>query len=284
LNVADVLATVASTLEVHGIPDHRLEAELLVGYALGLDRARLYAALNDAVPDKRLQALDELVALRVERRPLAYLLGHREFYSLDFLVSPAVMVPRPETETLVDRALQWAQARGGRPLVVADVGTGSGAIAVTIALRLPSARVLAIDVSREALSVAGVNAQRHGVADRIALVAGDLLSAVTGPLDMVLANLPYIPDADLDDLQEEVRVYEPRIALAGGPDGLNLIRRLLAQATKVMRPGGLLLLEISPVQREAVLQEATGAFPGAQIELVRDLGGWERVLEVRLSP
>ncbi|MSQ40809.1 MAG: peptide chain release factor N(5)-glutamine methyltransferase [Dehalococcoidia bacterium] len=283
MNVAEVLATVASTLDVHGIPDHRLEAELLVGYVLGVSRARLYASLDEAVTDKQLQALDELVPLRVERRPLAYLLGHREFYSLDLLVSPAVMVPRPETETLVDRALQWAQAQGGRPLVVADVGTGSGAIAVTIALRFPSARVLAVDVSLQALSVAIANARRHGVAQRVSFVAGDLLEAVVGPLDLVLANLPYIPDADLDDLQAEVRVYEPRIALAGGRDGLDIIRRLLAQAGRVVRPGGLLLLEISPVQREAVLQEAAGAFPGAQIELVKDLGGWERVLAVQLS-
>ena len=281
MKTTDALTTVANTLEVHGIPDSQLEAELLMGHVLGVDRARMYAALQEEFSDHHLSALERLLAQRLERYPLAYLLGRREFYGLELQVSPAVMVPRQETETLVERALLLAQ---NRALTVADVGTGSGAIAIAVAVHLPAARVLAVDVSLEALAVAAANVQRHvptGRDGRVGLVAGDLLAPITGPLDMVLTNLPYIPDGDLDALQDEVRLYEPRVALAGGPDGLTLVRRLLAQTQDVLAPGGLVLLEISPVQREAVLQAAAVAFPKAHLEVVQDLAGWERVVEVR---
>ena len=280
MKTTDILTTVASTLEVHGIPDHRLEAELLVGHVLGLGRASLYAALQEEIAPRHLCALERLLAQRLERRPLAYLLGHREFYGLDLLVSPAVMVPRQETEALVDRALTLARQWGDSPLTLADVGTGSGAIAVAVATHLPTAHLLAIDISQEALAVAAANAQHHGVAQQVSLAVGDLLSHVAGPLDMVLANLPYIPDRDLDTLQEEVRLHEPRAALAGGQDGLDLVRRLLAQARGILRPQGAVLLEISPVQKKAVLQAASASLPEARLEVTRDLEGWDRVVEV----
>jgi release factor glutamine methyltransferase len=210
--------------------------------------------------------------------PLAYLTGTRAFYGRDLIVTPAVLIPRPETEHLVEAALSWAQGRTG--LRIADIGTGSGAIAVTLAAHLPDAQVWAVDVSPEALAVARQNAMRYNLLDRIVFAPGDLLDPLreTGPLGLIAANLPYIPRAELDTLA--VARHEPRLALDGGVDGLDLIRLLLAQAPAVLAVHGLLLLEIGAGQGMQVARMARDAFLDAQVQVIPDYAGHERVVRI----
>ena len=262
-----------------GIADASLEAEVLLRTALGVDRTGFLASLGQAVPNDRLQAAEELLARRLGGEPLAYIVGAREFYSLDFAVGPSVLIPRQETEHLVDAVVEHSRHRGGPPLDVADVGTGSGAIAVAVAHHLPAATVYATDVSGPALEVADANRRRHRVADRVHLREGDLLDALPGPVDVIVSNPPYIPTGDLASLPPDVR-REPVEALDGGPDGLSVTRHLIRGAPACLRPGGRLLVEIAPEQLSPVIAEASEAFPGADVSFERDLSGNPRLLVV----
>jgi release factor glutamine methyltransferase len=215
--------------------------------------------------------------------PLAYLTGARDFHGLGFFVDNRVLVPRPETELLVDFALQFLTAERAKNAEkrVLDVGTGSGCIAVTIAVKHPAASVTATDVSEDALAVARANAKRHGVAQRISFFRSDLLSAfhlLPSSFDLIAANLPYIASEELRDLA--VARHEPRLALDGGPDGLLWIRRLLVDAPRALRPGGRLLLEIGATQGVAATTLARAAFPRGRVELHRDLAGLDRIVSV----
>jgi release factor glutamine methyltransferase len=219
-----------------------------------------------------------LIHHRAANYPLPYLTGHAEFYGLDFEVTPEVLIPRPETETLVDLAL----AR--RPAAIVDVGTGSGCVAVALAVHLPEATVCAIDISPAALAVAQRNVERHGVADRVRLMVGDVLSPRPSRADLIVSNPPYIPTGDCAALQASVRDHEPSLALDGGPDGLSVIEPLMAQAPAVLRPGGVLLIEIGFDQGETVSRLARTYFPQAQVRIYHDLAGRDRVLEVMPHP
>ena len=243
-------ARAAERLAACGIADARLEAEVLTRHALGMDRAAYFASLREPIDAARQGCIEQLVHRRMQGEPLAYITGHREFYGLDFVVNPAVLIPRQETELLVDKTLEWADAwaseralsREDAAPLIADVGTGSGAIAVALACNLPKARVLAIDISAAALAVADRNRRRHGVADRVALMQGDLLTAVKPGLDAIVSNPPYIASGLMAGLPADVR-REPALALDGGPDGLRLTRRLMAQAARRLNGGGLLVVE-----------------------------------------
>ena len=187
------------------------------------------------------------------------------------------MIPRPETETLVEEALAWRGRRRGEadgPVTIADVGTGSGCIAVSLAAMLQGDRVLAVDVSRDALAVAAENTARNGVGERVRLLEADLLSALSEPLDLVVANLPYIPDAEVASLQPEVRLFEPQVALGGGRDGLSLIRRLLRQAQALLAARGAVMLEINPPQSATLPDEARELFPGRMFGSCGTSRGW----------
>ncbi len=267
-------------LQDAAVEEAALEADVLVRHVLGLERADLLARPETPLAPAQAATLEGLLARRERREPLAYLLGRREFHGLDFRVTPAVMVPRPETETLVEEALAWARSRPA-PVTVADVGTGSGCIVVSLAVRLPDVRFLATDVSPAALAVAEENAHRHGVARRVRLLSGHLLQPLPGPVDLVVANLPYVPSGRLDSLQPEVRDYEPRGALDGGPDGTDLLRPLLRQAGSYLRPGGALMLEIDEEQGPALAEAARSAFPAAAVSVLPDLSGRDRVLVVQ---
>jgi release factor glutamine methyltransferase len=199
-----------------------------------------------------------------------------EFYGLEFTVTPDVLIPRPETETLVEQAL----AR--RPRTVVDVGTGSGCVAVALAVHLPHAWVWATDLSRAALRVAATNARRHGVADRILFIQADLLLPLRGPVDLVVSNPPYVAEEEWPALPPSVREYEPRQALDGGPGGLQVIRRLLEDAPRLLRPGGTLLVEIGADQGSRVTAMVCTCIPGARARIHTDLAGRDRVLEVTL--
>jgi release factor glutamine methyltransferase len=268
---------------LRGIDFGRLTAEVLLAQVLGLSRAQLLSRLEQPFPLQRRPALDRLIERAAEGEPLAYLTGRREFCGLDFEVDARVLVPRPETEQLVELGLEFlaqtpAGPQGGRVL---DVGTGSGILAVTLAVKCPAARLVASDLSAGALAVARSNAARHGVAGRIRFVQSDLLSAFSPQAcDLLLANLPYIPSADLRNLA--VFKHEPTLALDGGPDGLELVGRLLAEAPRVMAAGGRLLLEIEDTRGPAAKARAQSVFPSARVTLHPDLAGLDRVVEVRL--
>ena len=262
-----------------GIADASLEAEVLLRTALDMDRTGFLASLGESVPDDRLRAADELLARRLDGEPLAYIVGVREFYGLEFAVGPSVLVPRQETEHLVDAVIDYSRRRGDPPLEIADVGIGSGAIAVTIAHRLPASTVYATDVSARALAVADANRRRHGVADRVHLREGDLLAALPGPVDVIVSNPPYIPTGELASLPPDVR-REPVAALDGGRDGLAVTRRLVRDAPGYLRSGGRLLVEMAPEQLDAVMTEASEAFPGSEVGFERDLSGATRLLVV----
>ena len=260
-----------------GAPEPRLESEVMLSDVLGVPRHRLYAYQDDAIPEEAVEALEKVVRRRLEREPLAYILGHREFYGVDLTVGPGVMVPRPETEMLVERALLVCLERMDRAgLVVADVGTGSGGIAVSLAMHLPGVALYATDVSAEALAVARVNVDKFRLGRRITLLEGDLLEPLPGRVDVIVANLPYIPSGRLEELQPEL-AWEPRGALDGGDDGMGLLRRLMGQAAGKLADDGVMLLEIDPGQGEALQRLAEKLFPGATTSVEEDLAGLERL-------
>jgi release factor glutamine methyltransferase len=262
-----------------GVAEPGLDAEVLLSQATGLNRAGLFTWSDRDLTPKQLARFRAEVYRRAEREPLAYITGQREFFGLSFAVSPAVLIPRPETELLVEAALdRLGGPEGPSSPALADVGTGSGIIAVTLAVHLPGARVVATDDSPQALEVARTNARRHGVEERIDLLQGDLLEPIPHPVDLIAANLPYVATPDWEGLMPEVRVYEPRQALDGGPDGLACIRRLLHQAPAKLRPGALVLVEIGAMQGAPASQLARSAFPSARIELRLDYAGLDRLV------
>jgi release factor glutamine methyltransferase len=251
--VGRLLQWTTDYLKTHGSDSPRLDAEVLLAEALGCQRIGLYTAFEDVPADGPRTAFRDLVRRRAEGTPVAYLVGRREFYSLMFRVTPDVLIPRPETELLVVALLDLA--RGKTDATIADVGTGSGIIAVCAAKHLPKCRVTAIDVSPAALAVARGNAAAHAVAERIESVESDLFAAVPAErkFDAVVSNPPYVTAAEMDGLARDVRKFEPRVALLGGPRGTEVIERLIPQAAERLKPGGHLLIEISPTIHHAAL-------------------------------
>ena len=263
-----------------GIPDARLEAEVMIMNVMRVPRHRIYAYLEEEVPDGAETVLQQLVERRLKREPLAYIMGHKEFYGIDILVATGVLIPRPETEGLVEQTLFASMMRMEQgSFVIAEPGTGCGAIAVSLGIHLPAAHIVATDLYETPLRVAEVNVQRHNVADRVTLVQGDLLEPIPEQVDLIVANLPYICSEAIDGLQPEIQ-WEPREALDGGPEGLDLIMRLLQQAQSKLKPGGAILLEVDPQQVGPIEAEAANLFAGASVSVERDLAGLERVLTI----
>jgi release factor glutamine methyltransferase len=258
----------------------QLEAQLLAAFVFNRDRSWLMAHL-DQIPNLDQDArLEAVLNERLQLVPLPYIIGEWSFYGLDFHVSPAVLIPRPETELLVSEAIGWLQNYPARTHCV-DVGTGSGCIAVSLAVNLPRVTFVCVDISLPALIIARRNAVRHQVEGQLVFVQSDLLSPFKTPFDMICANLPYIPTRTLESLP--VRLHEPASALDGGPDGLDLIRRLLAQSLSRIAPGGLLLFEIEAGQGESALQLARETFPQARCQIMADLAGLPRLLRIEVQ-
>lgn len=256
------------------------EAQSLLAATLGVDRVHLLTYPEQLLTPMQTNAFETLVARRASGEPLPYILGRRAFFDRDFFVNPAVLIPRPETELLLETALAFAAER--EPGIGVDVGTGSGALAVTFAAHQPGWQVCAVDVSPAALAVAQLNAHRYSVAEQVTFVEGDLLAPLIAQavrVDLVMANLPYIPSQIAAAL--DVSRHEPALALDGGADGLALIRRLLDQAPALVNPGGLLLLEMQFDQGAAITALAQAALPGAQIDIIRDYTGHERIVRIR---
>lgn len=256
----------------------RLDAQVLAAQILDRSRAWVLAHPEAVLSPEQAARFQAALARLAAGEPLPYVLGRWEFFGLEFAVTPAVLIPRPETELLVERALAWLERNPGRRLA-ADVGTGSACIAVSLAVHCPGLRLLATDVSAPALAVARQNAARHAVLERIEFIQADLLPPLGSPLDLICANLPYIPEDTLPGLR--VSRTEPALALRGGQDGLDLIRRLLALAPGCLAPGGLALLEIEASQGPRALALARGHFPTASLQLIQDLAGRDRLLEIQ---
>jgi release factor glutamine methyltransferase len=283
--VGRLLAWTTDWLAARGSDAPRLDAEVLLAHVRGCPRIALYTAFDVPVGEAERARFRELVKRRGDGEPVAYLVGNREFFSLSFAVTPAVLVPRPETEGLVVRVLDLCRRPAGaaeRPRVL-DVGTGSGAIAVTLAKHLPQAEVVAGDVSAAALEVARGNAARHGVADRVEFVECDLLDhpRLAGPWDVIVSNPPYVREDEFDALPRDVRMHEPRGALVAGPTGVEVVGRLAAAAAARLAPGGWLVVEVGPTvaTAAAALLAAEAAFePGPTL---KDLAGLPRIIQAR---
>lgn len=279
-SLREVIQTTHHALESLGIPDARLEAEVMVMSLMGMSRRDIYANQEAEFGPQQEQELDRMMERRVAREPLAYILGYREFYGINLLVTPNVLIPRPETETMVEYALFMALAgMETAELAIADVGTGCGAIAINLAIHLPAAQIYALDCADPVLDVAAYNIRSHNVADRIKLGKGDLLEPLPEPVDLIAANLPYIPTGRIATLQPEVQ-WEPREALDGGADGLDVIRRLMSQAPSKMKDGGAILLELDPEQVPMVQELARQHFPEATTSVEQDLARRDRVIVI----
>ncbi|MBU2549056.1 MAG: peptide chain release factor N(5)-glutamine methyltransferase [Proteobacteria bacterium] len=266
--------------ESRGVDTPRLDAEVLLADLLGLDRVRLYMNFDRPLNADELAAFRARVRRRAAREPVAYITGRKEFYSLTFRVGPEVLVPRPETELLVEETVRLARKRwpAGEPLRILDLGTGCGAVAAALASELDQARIFAIDISAPALALARLNAEALGLADRIRFFEGDLTSPLEGQgpgFHLAAANLPYVPRPALDDLAPEVR-REPRLALDGGPEGLDLIRRAATRVRPLLEPRGALLLEIWPTHGPA-LTALGETLNYASVRLAKDLAARDRV-------
>jgi release factor glutamine methyltransferase len=277
VTIREALAQARRELGGVGIPDSGLEAEVLVMHASGLTREQLFAGPDEQLSPEAARGLASVLQRRLQREPLAYVTGSREFFGLDFRVDHRVLVPRQETETLVEETL--ARVREHFPdgeCRIVDVGAGSGVIAVSLAKSLPRAQVYATDISSEALEVATLNCQRHGVDDRVTLFQGDLLDPAPPEVDVVVANLPYVPASEWDGLQPEIRLFEPRQALVSGETGLELAERLLDQVAQLDPAPALVLMELGEGQAEVIHQRSEAPFAGWAVSRYRDLGGLDR--------
>jgi len=271
-------------LSAANIEDAFLEAEFLLCHVLGISKAQLYSQPERALNSAQMRKLRHLILRRLHHEPMAYILGSCEFYGIDFYVNQDALIPRPETELLVEEAIEFARRNFtlGRQLTIADIGTGSGAVAVSLAVALPQAKIYATDISPSALRVAKTNCRRHKVDGRITLLCGDLLEPLPKQVDMVVANLPYVRNGDMKTLSQEITSFEPMTALAGGEDGLANIRRLLCQLPGKVYPGGCILLEIGQGQARAVGSLINSHFPQANTRPIADLSGIARVIKVTL--
>ena len=277
-SVREVIQRTHQALEKIGIPDARLEAEVMVMNVMRMPRQDLFAHQEDEATVQHEKDIDGILERRRTREPLAYILGYREFYGISILVNADVLIPRPETESMVEHALFMSlMGMESSQLVIADVGTGTGAIAINLAIHLPAARIYAVDVTDPVLNVASYNIRSHNVSDRVTLCQGDLLEPVPEPVDLVVANLPYIPTGRIPTLQPEVQ-WEPKAALDGGEDGLDLVRRLLSQASSRLKEQGIILLELDPEQMTPATEIARQHFPDASISVEPDLARRDRIL------
>jgi release factor glutamine methyltransferase len=279
--VRRVLDWTTGHLKEHGSDTPRLDAEILLAHARGCKRIELYTRFDEPLTDAQRAVMRDLAKRRAKLEPVAYLVGHREFFSLDFRVTPDVLIPRPDTETLVVELLDAA-----RPLEaprVLDLGTGSGCIAIAVAINLPPARITATDLSEAALAVARGNAGTHSVSDRIRFLQGDLFVPLeTGEqFDVTASNAPYIANHERETLQNDVRKYEPHSALFAGPSGTEILFRIIDGAAARLVPGGTLILEISPEQAPAVRDriESNGAYQ--DVRVIKDSAGLARVVRAR---
>jgi len=283
--LSQALHLVNCTLSAAKIDDAHTEAELLLCYTLEISNVQLYSEPERLLSATEIKHLHNFVQRRLSHEPTAYILKRCQFYGIDFYIDHRALIPRPETELLVEKTVEFARRRcpSRNQLVIADIGTGSGVIAISLALALPEARIYATDISPSALQVANINRRHYKeVGNRVKLLRGNLLEPLPEPVNIIVANLPYIKNCELQTLSPEIINFEPTPALASGEDGLDKIRCLLSQAPGKMRPEGCLLLEVGHEQGETVSSIANSQFTQATIELITDLSGINRVVKITL--
>jgi len=276
VTIKQALSRAREIFVANNIEDPSLESELLLRHAVKISQVQLYIDFDQELSPEQDKKFWHLIERRLNHEPTAYITGHREFYGLDFYVDPSVLIPRPESELLVEKALKLAQNQAAP--TIAEVGTGCGAIAISLALSLPRAKIYATDISAAALKVALFNCQKHGVVNRICLLEGDMLDPLPEAVDLIVANLPYVRESELPQIN--TLDFEPSLALNGGSDGLEKIRKLCPRISDKLRPGGCLLLEIGQGQRRAVTTFLRSLFPLAEIEVTPDLSGIDRVVNL----
>ena len=285
MNIRSALIEAMARLESASVPSHALAAELLLMHALGRDRTWLYSHPEGEIPPAALEKFHALTAQRASGTPTQYLTGKQEFWGLEFEVTPAVLIPRPETEHVIEVTLDRLSAeRKNAPLHIADIGTGSGCIAVALAHELPQAEIVAIDISREALEVARRNAARHNVANRIRFVESNLFEALrqdSPKFDVIVSNPPYIPLSEAPQLQREVRAHEPPIALFAGEDGQAIYAPLFIEAPNHLKPGGLLIVELGHDSLLGVQQRIAERPAWTEIQITKDLAQIPRVISAK---
>ena len=285
MKMRQLLKDAAAALAEAGVEDSALEAELLLRHCLGVSRSGLFLRQQETLAKEQVAQLHALLARRCQREPLQHIIGSCEFWGMDFLVSPAVLIPRPETEFLLEHTLATLNKENSRPRQVLDLCTGSGVIAAVLAKELPEAEVTASDYSLDALAVAQANLRRCGLEDCVSLLCADLLAAFKpAPLfDLIVSNPPYIKAGDIPHLQPEVRDWEPHLALSGGASGMEIIELICAQAARLLRPGGWLFMEIGAdiaAETEAALRRK-GVYE--QVKVLPDWAGRPRVAQGRVS-
>ena len=278
MTLRQVLKKAEHTLSAADIDDALLESEILLMHVLKIDRVKLYTDIDNEMTSQQYEEYFALVQRRLNSEPSAYITGNREFYGLDFFVNPDVLIPRPETELLVEKTIDIANKRSYRTVV--DAGTGSGVVAICLALNLPDAVIYATDISASALEVASINCRKHNVEDRVTLLRGNLLEPLPEPVDIIVGNLPYVTDTDI----QQVNTYgqEPDLALHGGTDGLEYIIAIVGQSVSKLLRGGSILLEVGQGQSQAAARQLKGIYPYGEVAIFRDLAGIERVVSLSL--
>lgn len=283
MNVAEAINIAVEKLAAAGIGTPRLDAELLLRHTMKRDRAWLLAHIHDALDNELLGIFKQVVERRAKREPLQYITGTQEFWGLEFAVTPHVLIPRPETELVIETVMGSMQDRG-QPCTIVDLCTGSGCIAVILARELPAAAIIAIDKSSKALEVARENARSHGVADRIWFIEGDLTAPlegldIDGQVDIIVSNPPYIRSGDAASLQPEVRDYEPALALFAGQEGTEVHQRIINVATRYLKNRGLLVMEMGIGQMETLVDNLKENGQYGSFEILKDLAGIDRVIK-----
>ncbi|WP_134702488.1 peptide chain release factor N(5)-glutamine methyltransferase [Ammoniphilus sp. YIM 78166] len=273
LTVREALNRASSFME--SLDDGRFLAEMIIRHQLGWDRTQFFLGMNDPVSEENWLAIEQMVQDRLRGIPVQYLIGEQEFYGLRFQVNPSVLIPRPETEILVEQVLKRRNPQAA--LVGADIGTGSGAIVVSLAVH-SQWKMYAVDIAQESLDTAQTNSQIHGVDNRITFLQGDLLAPLTEPVDILVSNPPYIPSEDILELDVQVKDHEPMRALDGGRDGLDFYRRLCQGLPAVLRPGGLVAFEVGMGQARDVEQLMLASGVIEKTEVIADLAGIERIV------
>ena len=285
VTLAEAINNAANLLSTAGITNARLDAEVLLSHIITKDRVWLITHRDDVLDDDHQRDFADVVQRRTRREPLQHIIGNQEFWGLEFIVSPDVLIPRPETEFIIEAALAIVQDRNTLVRII-DLCTGSGCIAVSLAKELTAARIIATDASEKALAIARENTRRHGVSEHIRFLLGDLFEPleeldIRGQIDIIVSNPPYVQAGDLSTLQPEVRDYEPEMALIAGPEGTEMAKRIIQRAPEYLKKNGTLIMEMGLGQAEALTRmvEATGAF--GNLERVKDLAGIERVIVAR---
>lgn len=282
MTLIEAINHAASQLAAAGVSTARLDAEVLLRHAVNRDRAWLLAHMQEELADDHWKIFERAVERRGRREPLQYITGRQEFWGIEFMVTPDVLIPRPETELIIESAVRSVKDRNG-PRLIIDLCTGSGCIAVSLAKELPQARILATDASSQAISVARGNARRHGVADRIRFFEGDLFAPleeldIHGQVDIIVSNPPYVSSGDFSALQPEVRDYEPKMALLAGPDGTQVQRRIINGASRFLIKHGLLIMEMGLGQAGMLAHLIRQRKDYSSLNILKDLAGIDRVI------